>query len=91
MAVNILLPTPLRRYAEGREEVAVEADSVGSALRALIDNSPQLGTHLFDPKGQIRSFVNVYLNDEDTRYLQGEQTPLKDGDALTIVPSIAGG
>jgi len=91
MAVRILLPTALQRYAGGREEVRVEAATVGDALRELVANEPQLGSHLLDGQGNIRSFVNVYLGDEDTRFLDGPDTPVKPDDTLTIVPSIAGG
>ena len=91
MSVNVLLPTPLQRYAENRAEISVEGESVGAVLQNVVSAAPQLGPHLFDAKGNVRSFVNVYLGDEDTRYLRGKDTPVKDGDTLTIVPSIAGG
>ena len=91
MAITILLPTALQRYAENKEQLDVSGATVGDALKAVIGQAPQLGKHLFDAQGQIRSFVNVYLGDEDTRYLQGSATAVKDGDTLTIVPSIAGG
>jgi adenylyltransferase/sulfurtransferase len=91
MSVTISLPTPLQRYAAGQPEVRVEAATVGEALSALTTSTPALATHLFDAAGKIRSYVNVYLGDEDTRYLQGDLTPVKDGDRLVIVPSIAGG
>ena len=91
MAVTILLPTALQRYAANKENVAVEAQTVGDALKGLVEKEPQLGSHLFDAQGNIRSFVNVYLGDEDTRFLNGPDTQVKSGDVLTIVPSIAGG
>ena len=91
MAVMILLPTALQRYAHDKEQLEVSGGSVGEALQAVIAQAPLLGKHLFDSQGQIRSFVNVYLGDDDTRYLQGSATVVKDGDTLTIVPSIAGG
>lgn len=91
MSVKVLLPTALQRYAENKEQVEVNASTVGEALKSLIEKTPQLARHLFDAQGNIRSFVNVYLGDEDTRYLQGGATPVNDGDTLTIVPSIAGG
>lgn len=91
MAVTILLPTALQRYAGNKEKVSVEGKTVGDALSALVAQEPQLGSHLFDAQGNIRSFVNVYLGDEDTRFLNGAQTPVKEDDVLTIVPSIAGG
>ena len=91
MSVTVLLPTALQRYANDREELTVEGANVGEALTSVIAEAPQLGKHLFDASGNIRSFVNVYLGDDDTRYLQGNATLVKDGDTLTIVPSIAGG
>jgi adenylyltransferase/sulfurtransferase len=91
MAVTVLLPTALQRYAENKEQLEVSAANVGDALRAIIEQAPLLGKHLFDANGNIRSFVNVYLGDDDTRFLEGGATPVKDGDVLTIVPSIAGG
>jgi len=91
MPVIVQLPTPLQRYANDQEEVSVVASTVGDALRKLVESSPELGAHLFDANGKTRSFVAVYLGDEDTRHLNGNETPLSDGDTLTIVPSIAGG
>jgi molybdopterin synthase sulfur carrier subunit len=91
MAVQILIPTPLRVYTRGEKVVTVEARTVGEALRALTDQFPELKRHLFNEEGRLRSFVNLYLGDEDVRYLQGEETPIPDGQTLSIVPSIAGG
>ncbi len=91
MSVIISLPTPLQRYAAGQPEVTVEAATVGEALKALTESTPALAQHLFDAKGNVRSYVNVYLGDEDTRYLQGNDTQVSSGDRLVIVPSIAGG
>jgi len=91
MPVIISLPTPLQRYAGGQPEVTVDAQTVGGALQALIVSTPALATHLLDGQGKVRSYVNVYLGDEDTRYLQGNDTSVADGDRIVIVPSIAGG
>jgi adenylyltransferase/sulfurtransferase len=91
MAITILIPSALQNYTSHRSEVQVQASSVGEALQALADAYPDLRKHLYTEQGKLRSFVNVYLGDEDTRYLQGLDTPLKEGDTLTIVPSIAGG
>ncbi len=91
MAITVLLPTALQRYAGNKEQLEVAASTIGDALHSVIEQAPQLGKHLFDAEGNIRSFVNVYLGDDDTRYLQGNATAVKDGDVLTIVPSIAGG
>ncbi|WP_376792827.1 MoaD/ThiS family protein [Thermoflexus sp.] len=91
MAVQVLIPTPLRVYTKGEKVVTVEAGTVGEALRALTERFPELKRHLFNEEGRLRSFVNLYLGDEDVRYLQGEETPISDGQTLSIVPSIAGG
>jgi sulfur-carrier protein adenylyltransferase/sulfurtransferase len=91
MAVSIYVPTALRNFTGGNESVAVEAETVGEALGALIDNHPNLKKHLYNDEGQLRHFVNVYVNDEDIRYLDKGDTKLKAGDTVSIVPSIAGG
>lgn len=89
--VKILIPTALRQYVDQRDAVEVEARTVGEALETLSRRYTELRRHLYNEEGKLRSFVNIYLNDEDIRYLQREATPLNDGDTLTIVPSIAGG
>lgn len=89
--MKILVPTPLRQYAGKQPAVDVEATTVGEALNALTSTYPDLRKHLYSDNGQLRAFVNVYLNDEDIRYLQKDQTAVKNGDTLSIVPSIAGG
>lgn len=91
MAVKVMIPTPLRPYAGRSDSVDVDAKTVGEALGGLTTKFGELKKHLYTDEGKIRSFVNVYLNDEDIRYLQKERTPLKDGDTISIVPSIAGG
>jgi adenylyltransferase/sulfurtransferase len=91
MAVKVLIPTPLRQYAGKQDAVELEAKTVGEALAGLISQYSDLRRHLYNDDGKIRSFVNIYLNDEDIRYLSKEQTPLNDQDVLSIVPSIAGG
>jgi MoaD family protein len=91
MAVKVIIPTPLRAYTGKQESVEVEASTVGQALGALTTKHADLKKHLFSDDGKLRSFVNVYVNDEDIRYLQKDQTALKSGDTISIVPSIAGG
>ncbi len=88
---TITIPTALRQYAGGSASLSLEADSVGALLRGLVEQHPALGKHLFSEQGKLRSFVNIYLGDEDIRYLQGEATPLAAGDTLSIIPAIAGG
>jgi adenylyltransferase/sulfurtransferase len=89
--VKVFIPTPLRQYAGNQDAVEVEAPTVREALAALTQRHQGLKRHLFDETGALRNFVNVYLNDEDIRYLKRDATPLKGGDTLTIVPSVAGG
>ena len=88
---KILIPTPLRQYAGKQPTVEVKAGSVGDALSDLVAKHPELRRHLYTDDGKLRAFVNVYLNDEDVRYLQKEATAVKEGDSISIVPSIAGG
>ena len=87
----IRIPTPLRRYTDEQATVSVAGATVGEALRNLADRYPRLKTQLYAEDGTLRSFVNVYLGDEDIRYLDREATRLKGGAELSIVPSIAGG
>ena len=91
MQVTISIPTALRHFAGGNSSIPVEAATTGEALERLTSLHPELRKHLFDDKNELRSFVNVYLNDEDVRHRSGPRTPLNDGDTLMIVPSIAGG
>jgi len=88
---QIQIPSPLRQYAGKQASVQVAAASVGEALMSLITQHPDLKRHLYTEEGKLRAFVNVYVNDEDMRYLEKEATALKDGDTISIVPSIAGG
>jgi adenylyltransferase/sulfurtransferase len=89
--MKIYIPTPLRPYAGRADAVDVQASTVGEALSRLVEQHPDLRRHLYADDGRLRAFVNVYLNDEDVRYLQKEATRVKEGDSLSIVPSIAGG
>jgi adenylyltransferase/sulfurtransferase len=88
---KIHIPTPLRQYADKHATVEINAGTVGEALTGLVRKHPELRRHLYTDDGKLRAFVNVYLNDEDIRYLQKEGTALKDNDSISIVPSIAGG
>ncbi|HLK33033.1 MAG TPA: ubiquitin-like small modifier protein 1 [Terriglobales bacterium] len=89
--MKIHIPTPLRQYAEKKATIEVAAGNVGDALSALTNKYPDLRRHLYTDEGKLRAFVNVYLNDEDIRYLHKESTLVKESDNLSIVPSIAGG
>lgn len=91
MSKKVLIPTPLRQYAGRSDELELEGATVGEVLDNLTRKHAELKKHLYNDQGKLRNFVNVYLNDEDIRYLEKESTPVKDGDVLSIVPSIAGG
>jgi adenylyltransferase/sulfurtransferase len=88
---RVLIPTPLRAYTEKQAAVEAAGGTIGEVLADLTGRFGELRQHLFTPEGRVRSFVNVYVNDEDIRYLQRESTPLKAGDVVSIVPSVAGG
>ena len=90
--MQIHIPTPLRAYTDKQETISVEGTTVNEGLAALVAAHPALQQHLYTPEGKLRSFVNLYLNDEDVRYLPaGEASPVSPTDELTIIPSIAGG
>lgn len=91
MGYRVLIPTPLRPYTEQQEAVDVEGGTVGEALAALTDRYTALRHHLYAENGKMRHFVNVYVNDDDIRYLEREATALKAGDVISIIPSVAGG
>jgi sulfur-carrier protein adenylyltransferase/sulfurtransferase len=88
---KVLIPTPLRQYADKHDSVELTGATVGEVLGALTSQFPDLRKQLFNDEGKLRSFVNVYLNDEDIRYLKKDATAVATGDTLSIVPSIAGG
>ncbi|MBV9183460.1 MAG: MoaD/ThiS family protein [Acidobacteria bacterium] len=88
---KILIPTPLRQYAGKQPTIEVKGSTVGEALSGLVAQHPDLRRHLYTEEGKLRAFVNVYLNDEDVRYLDKEATAIADSDNISIVPSIAGG
>ena len=91
MPVKVMIPTPLRQYANKQQAVEVQASTVGDALEAVLAQHTDLKKHLYNDEGKLRSFVNVYVNDDDIRFAQKEATPVKDGDTISIIPSIAGG
>src|SRR5436305_12377929 len=88
---KVLIPTPLRQFTGKQDSVSVPGSTVGEVLTSLTTQFPDLRKQIFTDEGKVRSFVNVYLNDEDVRYLSKDATPAKDGDTLSLVPSIAGG
>jgi len=88
---KILIPTPLRQFADKKDAVEVAATTVGEALAALTSAHPDMKKNLFNDEGKLRSFVNVYVNDEDIRFLEKDKTAVAATDTISIVPSIAGG
>src|SRR4026209_2259239 len=91
MPITITIPAPLRQFAGGQSQITVEANTAGEALDQLTSTHVGLRRHLFNDQNVLRNFVNVYLNDQDIRHASGPDTPVKDGDNIMIVPSIAGG
>lgn len=88
---KILIPTPLRQYAAKQDSVDMPGATVGEVLKGLTSQFGELRKHLYNDEGKLRSYVNVYLNDEDIRYLNKEASAVKESDTISIVPSIAGG
>jgi MoaD family protein len=91
MAIKLEIPTALRPYTGKQSSIELSGATVREVLAELTTTHGDLKKHLYTAEGKLRSFVNIYVNDEDIRYLQKEDTPIKDGDTLSIVPSIAGG
>ncbi|MFN3471698.1 MAG: ubiquitin-like small modifier protein 1 [Aquificaceae bacterium] len=89
--ITVRVPTPLRRITNGQGEVQVQASTIRELIEKLEEVYPGFKERLLDEQGEVRKFVNLYLNDEDIRFLKGLDTELKDGDVLSIVPAIAGG
>jgi MoaD family protein len=88
---KVLIPTPLRQFTGKQDAVSAAGSTVGEVLAALTAQFPDLRKQIFTDEGKVRSFVNVYLNDEDIRFLKNLETPVKEGDEISIVPAIAGG
>jgi sulfur-carrier protein len=91
MAVKVQIPSPLRSLTGGAEEVEVEAGDVAGVIEGLESRHKGLKDRLCDPSGNLRSYVRIFVNDEDVRFLQDKRTRLKSGDTVSIVPAIAGG
>jgi sulfur-carrier protein len=91
MPVNVLIPTPLRKLTNDQETVTAAAGTLATLISDLDGQFPGLGGRLTDDAGNLRKFVNVYVNEEDVRFLNGKETEVKDGDTVSIVPAIAGG
>jgi molybdopterin synthase sulfur carrier subunit len=91
MAAKVRIPTPLRKLTDNQELIEVNAGTVGAAIAELQSRYPGIKERLLDDTGAVRRFVNVYVNEEDIRFLENQQTPIKDGDEVSIIPAIAGG
>lgn len=91
MAVNVLIPTTLYNLTGGKDAVEAQAETISGLVQALEDGYPGLGNRLRTAEGGLNRFINIYVNGEDIRFLQAGETPLKDGDEVSIVPAIAGG
>jgi sulfur-carrier protein len=91
MSVTVLIPTPLQKLTNDRATVECEAGSISALLEALDQNCPGIKGRLCDDSGELRRFVNFYVNNEDIRFLEGKSTVLQDGDEVSIIPAIAGG
>ncbi len=88
---KIMIPTSLRPHVDGHRTVEIEGDDVGQVLTALADEYPRLKSHLYDDNQQLVSFINIFVNDENIRDREGEQTRLASGDEIMLVPAMAGG
>lgn len=91
MAVSVRIPTPLRKFTDGKDEVEANGNTVAEMVDNLETNFPGIKEKLCDESGKLRKFLNVYLNDEDIRFMDSLDTELKDGDSLALIPAIAGG
>ena len=91
MSIRVRIPTPLRRFTGGSEEVVVSAATIGAVVTDLERQFPGIRDRICDEEGKVRRFVNFYLNGDDIRFLSELETPVKDGDEISIVPAIAGG
>jgi sulfur-carrier protein len=91
MPVTVRIPTPLRSITKGSAEVQAKGDTVGDIVDDLERQFPGLRERLMDESGELRRFINIYVNEEDIRFLDGKKTALKEGDSVSVVPAIAGG
>ncbi len=91
MPTKVRIPTPLRKLTNDQEVVEVTAANIAEAIAQLQSRYPGIQERLVDERGEVRRFVNVYVNEEDIRFLENQKTPLKDGDEISIIPAIAGG
>ena len=91
MSIVVRIPTPLRRLTNGQDKVDVDSNTLGGVVDAMNEQYPGIRERICDDQGQLRNFVNVYINGEDVRFLQGLETPTSAGDEVSVVPAVAGG
>ncbi|MXY43960.1 MAG: MoaD/ThiS family protein [Dehalococcoidia bacterium] len=91
MSIVVRIPTPLRRLTDGQDKVDVDSNTLGGVIDAMNEQYPGIRERICDDQGQLRNFVNVYVNGEDVRFLQGLETPTSSGDEVSVVPAVAGG
>lgn len=91
MAIQVRIPTPLRKLTNNEEIIEIDADTVKGVISELQSRYPGFRDRLLDEKGEVRRFVNIYVNEEDIRFLKNQETEIKDGDEISIIPAIAGG
>ena len=91
MSIVVRIPTPLRRLTNGEDKVDVDSNTLGGVIDAMNEQYPGIRERICDDQGQLRNFVNVYVNGEDVRFLQGLETPTSAGDEVSVVPAVAGG
>ena len=91
MAVSVLIPTPLRKFTNEQDTVTVEPGTIITLISGLEAQFPGIAARITDDSGELRKFINIYVNEEDIRFLEGKDTPINEGDSISIVPAIAGG
>ncbi len=91
MAVSVLIPTPLRKFTNEQDTVTVEPGTITTLISGLEAQFPGIAARITDDSGELRKFINIYVNEEDIRFLEGKDTPINEGDSISIVPAIAGG
>jgi len=91
MSIKVRIPTPLRKLTENQSEVQIEGDTIESILGNMDSSYPGIKERICDENGDVRRFINIYVNEEDIRFINGKETSVSDGDRISIVPAIAGG
>jgi molybdopterin synthase sulfur carrier subunit len=89
--VKVKIPGPMRKLVDGKDEIYVEAKTLKELIEKLAEINPEIKTRILDENGEVRRFINIYINNEDIRFLKGINSELKDGDEISIIPAIAGG